>query len=102
MPTYDYLCGKCGHRFEAFQAITDKPLGKCPSCGSNKVKRLIGTGAGIIFKGSGFYTTDNKRSSALSGSGNGSSRSETKSEPKSEPKSEAKPSSEKSESPAKK
>ena len=62
MPTYDYLCGKCGHRFEAFQAITDKPLGKCPSCGGNKVKRLIGTGAGIIFKGSGFYCTDYKKS----------------------------------------
>jgi putative FmdB family regulatory protein len=101
MPTYDYECRSCHHIFEAFQSIKEEPLKKCPKCGKG-VRRLFGGGMGIIFKGSGFYTTDNKRSSALSGSGNGSSRSETKSEPKSEPKSEAKPSSEKSESPAKK
>jgi len=101
MPTYDYECRSCHHIFEAFQSIKEEPLKKCPKCGKG-LRRLFGGGMGIIFKGSGFYTTDNKRSSALSGSGNGSSRSETKSEPKSEPKSEAKPSSEKSESPAKK
>jgi putative FmdB family regulatory protein len=101
MPTYDYECRSCHHTFEAFQSIKEEPLKKCPKCGKG-LRRLFGGGMGIIFKGSGFYTTDNKRSSALSGSGNGSSRSETKSEPKSEPKSEAKPSSEKSESPAKK
>jgi putative FmdB family regulatory protein len=101
MPTYDYECRSCHHTFEAFQSIKEEPLKKCPKCGKG-VRRLFGGGMGIIFKGSGFYTTDNKRSSAVTGNGNGSSRSEAKSEPKSEPKSEAKPSSEKSESPAKK
>ena len=61
MPHYDYECKKCGHRFEAFQQITDKPLTQCPKCQS-KVKRLIGSGAGLIFKGSGFYATDYKKS----------------------------------------
>jgi len=58
MPTYDYLCENCGHEFEHFQSITAKPLKKCPDCKKPKLKRLIGTGAGIIFKGSGFYETD--------------------------------------------
>jgi len=58
MPTYEYECEACSERFEVFQSITAKPLRKCPECGKNKVKRLIGTGAGIIFKGSGFYETD--------------------------------------------
>ncbi len=58
MPTYDYVCGACGHEFEEFQSITHKPLRKCPACGKLKLKRLIGTGAGVIFKGSGFYETD--------------------------------------------
>ena len=58
MPTYDYLCDSCGHGFERFQSITAHPLRKCPKCGKNRLKRLIGTGAGIIFKGSGFYETD--------------------------------------------
>lgn len=58
MPTYDYLCDSCGHKFEKFQSITARPLRKCPECGKNQLKRLIGTGAGIIFKGSGFYETD--------------------------------------------
>ena len=58
MPTYDYLCDNCGHKFEKFQSITARPLRKCPKCGRNQLKRLIGTGAGIIFKGSGFYETD--------------------------------------------
>ncbi len=57
MPTYDYKCKKCGHRFELFQSMTDEPLAACPECGG-KVERLIGTGAGLIFKGSGFYITD--------------------------------------------
>jgi len=52
MPTYEYECTACGHTFEAFQKITDKHLNKCPRC-NNKVKRLISSGAGIIFKGSG-------------------------------------------------
>ena len=59
MPTYDYKCEKCGHKFEEFQSITDEPLKKCPEC-EGQVKRLIGTGAGIIFKGNGFYQTDYK------------------------------------------
>jgi len=58
MPTYDYKCEACGHTFEKFQSMTSAPIRKCPSCGKNKVKRLIGTGAGLIFKGSGFYITD--------------------------------------------
>lgn len=58
MPTYDYACAACGHTFETFQSITAKPLRKCPECGKSKLERLIGTGGGIIFKGSGFYITD--------------------------------------------
>jgi len=72
MPTYEYQCTSCGHCFEAFQRITEEPLSSCPKCGK-PVKRLIGGGAGIIFKGSGFYTTDNKRSSIVTG-GNGSAK----------------------------
>ena len=62
MPTYEYECTKCGHNFEAFQKITAQPLDKCPKCG-DRVKRLISGGAGIIFKGSGFYATDYRRKS---------------------------------------
>ena len=58
MPTYEYKCSACGHAFEKFQSITAAPITKCPECGKAKVKRLIGTGAGLIFKGSGFYITD--------------------------------------------
>lgn len=58
MPTYEYECEQCGHAFEEFQSITAKPLRKCPKCGRPRLHRLIGTGAGIIFKGSGFYQTD--------------------------------------------
>ena len=57
MPTYEYKCTECGHKFELFQSMTDKPVRKCPVC-SGKVERLIGVGAGLIFKGSGFYSTD--------------------------------------------
>lgn len=62
MPTYDYECTACGNRFEAFQKINDKPLTSCPKC-HKKVKRLIGSGSGIIFKGSGFYSTDYRKKS---------------------------------------
>lgn len=58
MPTYDYECSACNHSFERFQSITAKPVRKCPSCGRNAARRLIGTGGGIIFRGSGFYQTD--------------------------------------------
>ena len=73
MPTYEYKCDKCGHVFEEFQSIKDDPLSKCPKCGG-KVQRLIGPGAGLIFKGSGFYLTDYKKSNsspATTKAGNG-------------------------------
>jgi putative FmdB family regulatory protein len=57
MPTYEYECEKCGHRFELFQSMKDEPKKRCPKC-RGKVRRLLGTGAGMIFKGSGFYVTD--------------------------------------------
>lgn len=58
MPTYDYLCDACEHRFELFQSIKDSAKRKCPECGKPKLRRLIGPGAAIVFKGSGFYKTD--------------------------------------------
>ena len=69
MPTYEYACRKCDHQFEVFQSIKADPLSQCPSCGDEALRRLIGTGAGIIFKGSGFYETDYKRSESKSDSG---------------------------------
>lgn len=63
MPTYDYVCRDCDHKWEAFQRITAKPLRKCPECGKLKAKRVIGPGAGVIFRGSGFYQTDYRSSS---------------------------------------
>ena len=58
MPTYEYACDACEHQFEEFQSMKDKPLKKCPKCGKRKLRRLFGTGAAVIFKGSGFYQTD--------------------------------------------
>ncbi len=58
MPTYDYLCSACDHRFEKFQSMSAKTLRKCPECKKPALERLIGAGAGVIFKGSGFYQTD--------------------------------------------
>ena len=58
MPTYDYQCEACDHAFEEYQSIKAKQIRKCPSCGQRKLVRLIGTGGGVIFKGSGFYQTD--------------------------------------------
>ncbi len=58
MPTYEYECSRCGHRWELFQSITAKPVRTCADCGARTAKRLFGTGAGVIFKGSGFYQTD--------------------------------------------
>src|SRR5204862_5353199 len=70
MPTYEYSCQKCGQDFEAFQSMRDEPFGECPKnrCqvpaeGHGKVKRLFGTGGGLIFKGSGFYTRDDRSDS---------------------------------------
>ena len=58
MPTYDYVCQACGHALELFQSMSEAPKRKCPACGKLKLKRQIGMGAGIVFKGSGFYETD--------------------------------------------
>ena len=58
MPTYEYECSACGARFEEFQSISSSPLRTCRSCGKRKIRRLIGSGSGIIFRGSGFYETD--------------------------------------------
>lgn len=63
MPTYEYACASCEHHFEIFQSIVAEPLKRCPSCERDALKRLIGAGAGIIFKGSGFYETDYKKAS---------------------------------------
>lgn len=115
MPTYEYKCFACDHVFEQFQSITAKPIKRCPQCGKSKVKRLLGTGAGLIFKGSGFYITDYRsesyKNSAKADSGSGSSgeaksgdskSSETATKAESTPKSEA-PAAPKAESkPAKK
>lgn len=60
MPTYEYRCETCGHEFEKFQSMMEDPIKQCPEC-RGKVKRLIGTGSGLIFKGSGFYITDYKK-----------------------------------------
>jgi putative FmdB family regulatory protein len=62
MPTYDYQCRACGHRWELFQSIKAEPEKKCPKCGKRRAERVIGPGAGIIFKGSGFYQTDYRSS----------------------------------------
>jgi putative FmdB family regulatory protein len=67
MPTYDYECDGCGHKFEEFQSMMDKVLKKCPACKKSKLRRLLGTGAAIIFKGSGFYQTDYRSESYKSG-----------------------------------
>lgn len=66
MPNYDYECSGCGHTFEVLQSMTDAKLKKCPKCKKDKLHRLIGSGSGMIFKGTGFYQTDykNKGSSA--------------------------------------
>lgn len=58
MPTYEYLCDSCGYEFEQFQPITAKPVRKCPECGRLRARRRITGGAGVLFKGSGFYQTD--------------------------------------------
>ena len=67
MPTYEYACEACKHEFEEFQSITAAPLMKCPKCGKPRLKRLIGTGGGVIFKGSGFYQTDYRSESYKKG-----------------------------------
>ena len=94
MPTYEYKCDACGYAFERFQSMSAAPVRKCPKCGKSKVRRLIGTGAGLIFKGSGFYITDYRdpsyadKAKAETGGGESSSSGETKTET---PKTDAKP-----------
>lgn len=98
MPTYDYQCNKCGHEFEYFQSMNDDRLTKCPQKGCRgKVERLLGTGAGIIFKGSGFYETDYRSKSYKEGekiakdsSGHSAEKKESKPK-KSTPKKSSKP-----------
>jgi|WetSurMetagenome_2_1015567.scaffolds.fasta_scaffold295876_1 putative FmdB family regulatory protein len=62
MPTYEYKCKACGHEMEEFQSITEEPLKHCPHCDTDNLVRVIGTGAGLIFRGTGFYLTDYKKS----------------------------------------
>ena len=79
MPTYDYVCDACEHAFEEFQMMSAKVLKKCPECGKLKLRRLIGTGAGVIFKGGGFYETD-YRSDAYQKDAKADKPSDTKSD----------------------
>jgi putative FmdB family regulatory protein len=88
MPTYDYECNACSHAFEKFQSIKAKPLKKCPECGG-AVRRLIGAGAGVIFKGSGFYETDYKRKSGSAPSESACASCPAKAEKKCDGKPEA-------------
>lgn len=67
MPTYDYVCDGCGHAFELFQSMTDGVKKTCPKCGKKKLRRLIGAGGAIVFKGSGFYKTDYRSESYKKG-----------------------------------
>lgn len=98
MPTYDYQCKKCDHTWEEFQSITAKPTKKCPECGKQQAQRVIGPGAGIIFKGSGFYQTDYRSSSYKKDAAADKKASEsTKSDSKSESKTDSKPKSSSSE-----
>jgi putative FmdB family regulatory protein len=82
MPTYEYVCQKCGHEFEQFQSMKAAPLKKCPKCHKQALKRLVGSGAGLIFKGSGFYITDYRKTASPKESGGGEAKSggETKSD----------------------
>jgi putative FmdB family regulatory protein len=86
MPTYDYECDGCQHTFELFQSINDPVKRKCPACGKQKLRRLFGAGAAVVFKGSGFYQTDyrsesyKKRAKAESDSGSGGKDASAKSD----------------------
>lgn len=98
MPTYEYACAKCGHQFEKFQPIADAPLTVCPKdlCarkkwGKGKVKKMIGAGAGLIFKGSGFYITDYRSDKYKSAAKQDSASSKSSGDSKPAAKSESKP-----------
>ena len=90
MPTYDYICDSCNHEFEAFESIKADPQTVCPACHEAKLRRKIGAGAAIIFKGSGFYQTDYRSESYKKGAEKDKPASESKSESKPETKSETK------------
>ena len=85
MPTYDYLCNKCDHKLEVFQSMTAPVMKKCPQCGKLSLKRLIGSGAAVLFKGSGFYATDYRSESYQKQAKAETEKQDTKSE-KSKPK----------------
>ena len=97
MPTYDYRCDACDHEFELFQQMSAAPIRKCPDCGKLKLRRLFGTGAAVMFKGSGFYETDYRSDSYKKGAEAAKKSKEKKSE-KSDKKSDAKPKPAKKES----
>ena len=78
MPTYDYVCQDCAHRLEIFQPMTESPKKKCPKCKKSKLQRQIGSGAAILFKGSGFYQTDYRSSSYTEGAKKDSGGESTK------------------------
>ncbi|UCD38439.1 MAG: zinc ribbon domain-containing protein [Fidelibacterota bacterium] len=84
MPTYSYICDACGHQFDQFQAISEEPIRACPVCEQERVRRLIGAGAGLIFKGSGFYITDYARKSSQGKPTPSSNGQDKKAEPKAE------------------
>ncbi len=88
MPTYDYVCQDCGHALELFQSMSEAPKRKCPECGKLKLKRQIGMGAGIVFKGSGFYETD-YRSDSYKQSAEAEKKASSSGDSKSEPKKDA-------------
>jgi putative FmdB family regulatory protein len=91
MPTYDYRCEQCGHEFELFQSMTAKLKRKCPECSEPKLKRLIGTGGAVIFKGSGFYETDYRSDSYKKAAEADKKKTEKKDEKKDSAKDAKKP-----------
>ncbi len=94
MPTYDYACNDCGHEMEAFHSMTAPPLTNCPACGKAGLRKKIGPGAGLLFKGSGFYITDYRSESYKKGASHESpSKTEAKTEAKPAAKAESKPAS---------
>ena len=82
MPTYEYRCKECGHEFEELESMMSDPLVICPKCGKPALKRILGGGTGMIFKGSGFYQTDYKKGTADPSPEKTDGKKETKSEPK--------------------
>ena len=94
MPTYDYVCKNCEHRWELFQSIMADAVKKCPECGKSKAQRVIGPGAGVLFKGSGFYQTDYRSSSYKSAAEADKKSSESKSDSSSKSESPSSSSSE--------